>query len=50
MARPIEVTPVLKGKDAQNFLRETRVVQVTTERRDWLALVARESKQAEKTK
>jgi hypothetical protein len=50
MARPIEVTPILKGKDAQAFLRETRDVQVTTERRDWLASVAQESKKAEKAK
>ncbi len=50
MARPIEATPVLKGKDAEVFLRETRNVQVTIERREWLASVAQESKQAEKTK
>ena len=50
MARPIEVTPVLKGKDAQAFLRETRDVQVTTERLSWLASVAQESRQAETKK
>jgi len=48
MARPIEATPVLKGKDAQEFLRVTRNVEVTTERLTWLATVAKESKQAEK--
>lgn len=50
MARPIEVTPVLEGKDAERFLRETRDVRITVERMTWLASVAEESKKAEKTK
>lgn len=49
MARPIEVTPILKGKDALKFLRETSNPKVTAERLQWLASVALESKQAEKT-
>lgn len=47
MARPIESTPVLKGKDADAFLRQTRDVVVTPERREWLETLAKQSKKAE---
>ena len=50
MARPIEVTPVLKGKDAKLFLQQTRSVVVTEERIEWLKTVAEQSKKAEKNK
>ena len=49
MARPIEATPVLKGKDAQVFLEEVRLSEpVPTERLQWLEKLAQESKSAEK--
>lgn len=47
MARPIEVTPILKGKDAQAFLEETTRVVVTQERMEWLRTVSEKSKRAE---
>lgn len=50
MARPIEATPILKGKDAREFLRATLNVRITKERKDWLASIAHESKQAENAK
>jgi hypothetical protein len=50
MARPIEVTPILKGKDARVFIEETRSVIVTAERIEWLKAVAAQSKKAEKKK
>ena len=48
MARPIEVTPVLKGKDAKTFLAETTSVVVTKERMEWLKSVSEKSKRAER--
>lgn len=48
MARPIEVTPVLKGKDAKNFLTALRNVVVTKERIEWLKCVSEKSRRAEK--
>ena len=50
MARPIESTPVLKGKDAAAFLRQTRDVTVTPERREWLESLAKQSRKAESQK
>jgi hypothetical protein len=50
MARSIDVTPVLTGKDADRFLRETRNVVITPERRAWLESLAEESKKAEANK
>jgi hypothetical protein len=50
MARPIEVTPVLKGKDARVFMEQTQNVVVTKERVEWLKSVAEQSKKAEKDK
>jgi len=49
MARPIEATPVLKGKDARVF-RDHMMdhAMVTPDRLHWLEAVARESKRAEK--
>jgi hypothetical protein len=48
MARPIEVTPVLKGKDARVFIEKTQSVVVTEERIQWLKAVAEQSRKAEK--
>jgi hypothetical protein len=49
MARPIEATPILKGKDAQAFLKKTHLDQpVPTSRVDWLNKLAQQSKRAEK--
>lgn len=49
MARPIEATPVLKGKDARLFLEQVRIERpVSSERIEWLAQLAKESKQSEK--
>lgn len=48
MARPIEVTPVLKGKDAKAFLTSLKEVVVTKERLAWLKSVSEKSKRAEK--
>lgn len=50
MARPIEVTPVLRGKDAKEFLANTQSVVVTKERITWLKSIADQSKKAEKDK
>lgn len=47
MARPIEVTPVLKGKDAKSFLRSVRSVVVTSERMEFLKSASEKSKKAE---
>jgi hypothetical protein len=48
MAKPIEATPVLKGKDAEKFLREMNSAVMTDDRHRWLESVAAESKAAEK--
>jgi hypothetical protein len=49
MARPIEATPVLKGKDARTFLDQIKVEKaVPVERVRWLEKLAKESKSAEK--
>ena len=49
MARPIEATPVLKGKDARVFRDQMMDhAMVTPDRLHWLEAVARESKRAEK--
>lgn len=50
MARPIQPTPVLKGKDARVFLDRMNAAVMTPQRLQWLELAAKESKQAEKTK
>lgn len=48
MARPIEATPVLKGKDAKAFLEDTRMAEpVCPERVRWLDNLAEESRAAE---
>jgi hypothetical protein len=47
MAKPIEATPVLRGKDAQVFLTRMNSAVVSTQRLAWLRSVAVESKQAE---
>lgn len=49
MARPIEATPILKGKDARAFLKEVKVERpASAQRLQWLDKLARESKSAEK--
>jgi hypothetical protein len=49
MARPIEPTPVLKGKDARVFLDEIRLdKRIPAERVRWLEKLAKESKVVEK--
>ena len=50
MARPIEPTPVLKGKDAKVFLERMNAAVMTPERLHWLESVAEESKRAENGK
>ena len=48
MARPIEATPVLKGKDARDFLDQIQVKHpLPAQRLLWLEKLARESKSAE---
>jgi hypothetical protein len=48
MARPIEPTPVLKGKDAEVFLQDMRMDEaVSPDRLRWLETVAEASKSAE---
>lgn len=48
MARPIEATPILKGKDADALLRRAESVVVTKERIAFLKTAALQSKKAEK--
>jgi hypothetical protein len=51
MARPIEATPILKGRDAEAFLCQMEVREpVSAERLTWLQSVATESKSAEAKK
>jgi hypothetical protein len=49
MARPIEATPVLKGKDAKSFLKSVRSVVVTGQRMEYLKATAEKSRKAERT-
>jgi len=49
MAKPIEATPVLKGKDARMFLSQMNSAIMTPERMQYLESVAAESKRAEKS-
>jgi len=50
MARPIEPTPVLKGKDAKVFLERMNSAVMTPEHLRWLESIAVESKRAENRK
>jgi len=50
MARPIEPTPVLKGKDAKVFIERMNSAVMTSERLRWLESIAAESKRAENRK
>jgi hypothetical protein len=51
MARPIESTPVLKGKDAKVFLRQMEITEsVSPDRLNWLDQLAKESRAAESKK
>jgi hypothetical protein len=48
MARPIEATPALRGKDAKIFLEQVRMTEpVSKARLAWLERLAEESKSAE---
>lgn len=47
MARPIEPTPVLKGKDAKDFIKRMDAAVMTQERATYLRSAAEESKRAE---
>ena len=50
MARPIEATPVLTGKDARTFLDQIRIEQpISAQRKEWLQeMAAQQSKTSEK--
>ncbi len=49
MARPIEVTPVLTGKDAKAFLKQTKITEpISSKRKLWMAKLVAEGKAAEK--
>lgn len=49
MARPIEATPVLKGKDAKVFLEQIKITEpISIERKLWMARIVAEAKAAEK--
>jgi hypothetical protein len=50
MARPIEPTPVLKGRDAKIFIERMDAAVMTPERLRWLESIAAESKRAEDRK
>ena len=48
MARPIEPTPIVKGKDAEVFLQDMKMEEpVSPDRLRWLETVAEASKSAE---
>lgn len=47
-SRPISPTPVLEGKDAEDFLEAVRITEpITTERQQWMDNLAEQSKAAE---
>ncbi len=49
MARPIEATPMLKGKDAKVFLEQTKISEpISAERKLWMARLVAEAKASEK--
>ena len=48
MARPIEATPVLEGRDAERFLDSVKTERISEDRQRWMDNVVRESKVAEK--
>jgi hypothetical protein len=49
MARPIEATPVLKGKDAKAFLEQIKITKpISAQRKLWMAKLVAEGKAAEK--
>lgn len=51
MARPIEATPVLKGRDADQFLESVKMAQpVSQDRQRWMDDLVRQSKAAEKSR
>jgi hypothetical protein len=52
MARPIEPTPVLEGKDAEVFLASARIDQqaVSSDRQRWMDDLVRQSRIAEKNR
>ena len=48
MARPIEATPVLKGRDAERFLDSVRPEPVSEERQRWMQELIQQSREAER--
>ncbi|VVB53002.1 Uncharacterised protein [uncultured archaeon] len=48
MAKPIEATPILKGKDARALLARLNSAVMTPERMQYLESLAAESKRSEK--
>ena len=50
MVKPIQSTPVLKGKDAKVFIEKMNAAVMTPERQAWLKSAADESKRAETKK
>jgi len=51
MARPIEATPVLKGRDADQFLESVRMTQpVSEDRQRWMSDLVQQSKAAERVR
>lgn len=51
MARPIEPTPVLEGRDAEQFLASVRNDQpVSDDRQRWMDDLVRQSRIAEKNR
>lgn len=47
MARPIEPTPILKGKEAKEFIEKMDAAVMTKERLTYLHSAAEESKRAD---
>jgi hypothetical protein len=50
MARPIQATPALKGKDAKTFVEKMNSAVMTPERLQYLRCAAESSKKAESKK
>jgi hypothetical protein len=51
MARPIEPTPVLEGRDAEQFLDSVRVNEpISNDRQRWMDTLVQQSKTAEQNR
>ena len=48
MARPIEATPVLKGRDAERFLDSVRPEPISEDRQRWMQELMEQSRKAER--